>query len=237
MIRHRHRGDNLEIVLVAIDKYVVLYLVVSLHGIIVHLLEALRYALVVLVVLLHRGAHVGEIAAQGCSVGKARLAVGLTCLVEHEGQLSLLAVLVEHEFRSLCLAVLDVLLHLERRWNVAQRLHKILIACYLCVHTLHDAVVGHASLAELAIQFGGFMACVCHVEREVLLLRVEHQRNLVAALHERNHLLVLLLVVHGIARHVLALFAERCLQFGTKHRECRLQIFLLQHSTGVYCHA
>ena len=40
MVGHRHRGDNLEIVLVAVDKYVVLYLVVALHGIVVHLLEA-----------------------------------------------------------------------------------------------------------------------------------------------------------------------------------------------------
>ena len=190
-----------------------------------------------LVVLLHRGAHVGQVAAQGCSVGKARLAVGLTRLVEHEGQLSLLAVLVEYVLRALNLAVLDVPLHLERRRYVAERLHKILIACYLGIHTLHYAVVGHASLAELAIQLGGFMACVCHVEREVLLLRVEHQGYLVAALHERDHLLVLLLVVCGIARHVLSLLAKRCLQFGTQHRECRLEVLLLEHGTGTHRHA
>ena len=61
------------------------------------------------------------------------------------------------------------------------------------------------------------MACVCHVEGEVLLLRVEHQCNLVATLHQRHHLFVLLLIVHGIARHDLSLFIERCLQLGTQH--------------------
>ena len=81
------------------------------------------------------------------------------------------------------------------------------------------------------------MACVCHVEREILLLRVEHQGYLVAALHERDHLLVLLLVVCGIARHVLSLLAERCLQFGTQHRECRLEVLLLEHGTGTHRHA
>ena len=81
------------------------------------------------------------------------------------------------------------------------------------------------------------MACVCHVEREVLLLRVEHQRHLVATLHQTYHLLVLRLGIHRVAHHVLALLVERRLQFGAQHRQCRIKVFLLEHRTGTQRHA
>ena len=137
VVRHRHCGQHLKVVLVAIDKDAVLYLVVSTKGIIVHLLELLRHTLVVLAVLDNRLAHLGKIAAQCRHVCQTSLAVGLTHSVEHERQAQRLAVLGLYKLwvGRFMERVLAHRLSVERGRNVAKRLHKILIALYLGVKT------------------------------------------------------------------------------------------------------
>ena len=98
VIRRRHGGDDLQIVLVAVHEDVVLYVVISLQGIVVHLLQLLRHALVVLRVLLHGSPHLDEVAAERIGVCKAGVAVRLSCLVEHKRQWHLLAVLAGDVF-------------------------------------------------------------------------------------------------------------------------------------------
>ena len=189
-----------------------------------------------LLVLLHTVAHVLQIARERKRIVQTRLAVVQSLPVEHEGQLALLSVLVHDELRRL-LHTVPAHHAPHRRRNLAQRLYQILVARQLRVHALHDVLIRHASLAELAVHLRSLMAGVRHIEREVLLLRVEHQRHLVATLHQTYHLLVLRLGIHRVAHHVLTLLVERRLQFGAQHRQCRIKVFLLEHRTGTQRHA
>ena len=236
VIDHRHHGKHLEIVLVAIDEDVVLYHVVARYGVVVHLLQLLRHAVVVLCVLLHARPHVHDVAAESRGVVETRLAVVQSLPGEHEWQLALLAVLVEHILRRCTFCSAPVVCGVERGRYVRERLYEILVTLHLSVHALHDECVGHSPLVELAVHLRCFMACVSHVEGEVLLLRVEHECHLVASLHELYHLLVLLAVVLCVACHVLLLFVERSLQFGTQHRERGDEILLLEHRPRMHAY-
>ena len=229
VIRRRHGGDDLQIVLVAVHEYVVLYVVISQQGIVVHLLQLFCHALVVLRVLLHGSPHLDEIATERFGVYKAGVAIGLSHLVEHKRQWHLLAVFAGHVFMLLrsVLAVLGRFAS-ERGRDVLQRLYQVVVALYLRRHTCHNSVVRHATLRKLTVHLRSFMTGVCHVKGEVLLLRVEHERHLITALHKRNHLLVLRLVVDVITRHVLTLFVKCRFQFGAQYGQRRLQVLLFQ---------
>ncbi len=223
MVGHGHRGQHLKVVLVAVYEYVVLYEVVAREGIVVHLLQLLRHPCIVLVVFLHVLPHAYDIAAQGHGIVEAGLAVDHSLRVEGKRLLAR-ALVGLATARRLLVRVLA-----QRGRNGFQSVYKVGVAFYLGIHARHYLVVGHAHLAKLAPLLGGLVAGVGHVKREVLLLRVEHERHLVAALHERNHLLVLHRVILRVARHVLLLLVERRLKLGAQHRERRREVLFLEH--------
>ena len=81
-------------------------------------------------------------------------------------------------------------------WHGLKTGYQRVVAGYLDVGLVHKGLERQLLFVELLIQLRGLVAGVSQVEYVFLLLRVEHQRVLVRALHGRNQLLA----------HHLALF-------------------------------
>ena len=91
-------------------------------------------------------------------------------------------------------AIGHVVFLLQHRRNAAQRLDKTLVTIDFKVHPFDDLVVGHLALVEVLVFLCGLTQRVGDVEGEVLILGIEHQRILIAALYHAHHAVVLLVV-------------------------------------------
>ena len=85
-------------------------------------------------------------------------------------------------------AVRDFVDLLQSRRQAPQRLYQTFVAVDLKVQ-LHDHIVERkAGLAERFVLLGDFAKGIGMIESEVLILRIKHQRQLVALLHQIDHL-------------------------------------------------
>ena len=99
----------------------------------------------------------------------------------------------------------------------------------LHIEVRDDVVVRHPALREAMVLVGDLLKSVSEIEREVLLLRVQHQRQLVAALYEMHQLLVLLIILR-LEGHLVLLHLDVSLsQLITQHLKRLRQILLVEH--------
>ena len=85
---------------------------------------------------------------------------------------------------------------------------------------------------KLLIEVGGLVAGISKVEHIVGLLRIEHQRILVAPLHDVIHVLPYLLVLLLEVARLPHLFPMIRGEFAAQYRQRLVQVFFLQHGSG-----
>ena len=112
---------------------------------------------------------------------------------------------------GLCLLVQHVLRH------GLQAGYQRVVARYLVVGLLHERLVGQLLVLELLVELGGLVAGIGQVEDVFLLLRIEHQRVLVGALHDGDelvaHLFALFLVLFQSFRQLAVVVRQLRAQY------------------------
>ena len=96
-----------------------------------------------------------------------------------------------------CQAVRNNVDRLDFRGNPAQRLHQTGIAVYIPVEPAYNLVIGEPVRLEGVVFLRYGFEGIGQVESVVLLLGVQHKRELVALLHGGNHLTTLSAVLLG----------------------------------------
>ncbi len=201
------RGGQLrqkfQIILAAVLEYACLYVVVALVGIVVDCAQPLLGLLVY--------AHIFLVALGGCrepvlyrhSQCQAHAAVGLRLGREH------------------------------RHGHLLQTAYQTVIACYLVLCLLNVVLKRQLLALECLVLLRRLMAGVCKVKHIAFLLRIEHQRVLVAAVHYAyqlgKHLLGALLFRLALLRQ---LAVDSC-QLGAQYSQGVVQVLFFQDSTCV----
>ena len=110
-----------------------------------------------------------------------------------------------------------------------QRHHQPVVTVYLDIKIGDDVVVRHPALREVMVLVGNLLQGIGQVKRKVLLLRVKHQRQLIAALDQMHQFLVLPVILrlecHLVALHLKIGLAKLIAQ----HLERLCQVLLIEH--------
>ena len=144
-------GEYLGVALAAVDEDVVLNLVVTEIGVIVQIAQTLLGAVVNVYILTHALAVVLQRAEDVHGKREAYIAV-------HGGFVAQTA-----------------------RRHVVQTVYQTVVTGHLGVQLLNSRTEGEYGAVVVEVELGGLMAGIGEVEHVLGLLRVEHQRTLVAA--------------------------------------------------------
>ncbi len=108
--------------------------------------------------------------------------------------------------------------------------HQPVVPVDLHIKVRDDVVVRHPALSEVMVLVCDLLEGVGKVEREVLLLRVEHQRQFVAALDKMHQFLVLPVILRLVRHLALLHLYVRLPQFISQHLKRLRQILLVKHA-------
>ena len=91
-------------------------------------------------------------------------------------------------------AVGHVVFLVQHRRDTSQRFDEAFVAVDFQVHPFDNLVEWHLALVEVLVLLGSLTQRVGDVEGEILILGIEHQSILIAALYHAHHAVVLLVV-------------------------------------------
>ena len=118
---------------------------------------------------------------------------------------------------------------LQFRREAPQGLDQAGIAFNLDIELADDAVVRHPAAVEVIVFLGDRLQRISQVKSVLLLLRIEHQGQLVALLHDGDHPVVLLAVPLGQAALGGEDFLVVHLQFAAERMQGLGEVLLPQH--------
>ena len=226
-------SEQTEVIRAGVDEDALLKGRVLLLGIVIHAAYALRQLRVVLVVLLQPLQDDFHVAAQVASVGDAHGTVLDALLVQHEGRclaFRLVSIRASRHLDDGCEVFLKVIGRSgHRRRQLLQRINQAVVTGYFRFYVCLDLVEGHGAALQLLVEGGGLLACVCHVEREVLPLRIEHQTGGLRPFDDVDELIVLPFAALLHLLHQFLLFVPLVVELQSKHVQRMPQVFLLEH--------
>ena len=134
-----------------------------------------------------------------------------------------------------CLGRLSCLTSVERRGQFLKRTNELCISLGFGGELRLHLVERQEIIVEQTVEVGGLPAGIGEVEGVVVLLRVEHQGDLLGALHIADQRFVLGAALCFEARYIGFLFGIILFEFGSKHTEGACQIALTKHRRYGQC--
>ena len=230
-------AEDLEIILLSLGEYPLLDDAIALLGIVIRFLEADIGTFVMLAVCKDLLLPFLVKVEDRFGIEDTGIAVILAGLVEQERLLARYGIETVYPFlyhgsaAHQAVAVQRVRQHgdVPGRRQPPQRLQQPLIPVYLGIQSSYYLVIGHPAGVEQLILTGHLLQGICHVEGIVLVLRIQHERQLVVFLDHIDHLLMLGLVqgLHlrpGGAQPVILL-----LELVTENGQSVAQVLLVEN--------
>ena len=199
--------QDIQVGVTAIHENAGLYVVVALLGVVVHVFQALLRHVVIADIVLHLLGVFFQSALDDGGKGQTDAAVGFG--------------LFAHDVRGHGLQAVD----------------QTVIAGYLPTCVADKLAEGQLLALETLVLFRGLMTGIGQVEQVFLLLGVEHQGVLVRLLHGLGQVLEYLLTLPLLLIALVAEFLVVFGQFCAQNHQCRVEIFLFQHGSGLTDHA
>ena len=229
-IVHLEPLEGLEIVVAAVHEDALLDFLVPRHRVVVKLLHPFDDESIMFLIFGNFLQHLDVGVADGDGIVEARLAVGHPLFVQQEkrqfGG-------VQHPLGHHRLDGVGQLCNLpvgkQSRRQVLQCFDQLIVPVNLRLKALLYFREWKIAGTKFPVLFRGGLAGVGHVEREVRLLRVEHQCNLVAALHHLDQIGMLFLVSSFKPFVPESGLVVGLLQFTAQHTQRLGQVLFFQH--------
>ena len=217
---HPETLERLEIAVSPVHEDALLNGIILGEGVGIELRHALRHLLVMFLVQFDAFQHLNVVVTEGDGVFQTGRSVFNSLLVKgiQVFRSRIQDHFREHGAQGVGHLVQQTVGHHPRRQTL-QGFDEGVVALNLGIDAFYHLVVGRMVHPERPVLLGGRLARVCHVEGEIGILRIQHQRYLVAFLQHADKAVVLLDVPFLETRHDRLLFVVSQLQLAAEHPE------------------